>query len=365
MSEKKLEKIDKNMKIPEKAGEELEWRHAYEKPFELAGFKYFEEDRLYWRLPAKPSRELPDGPAYLRKQTAGGQVRFQTSSKKIAVRGELVNTSSMHHMPATGQSGFDLYLGAPGEQRFYNNTKIPPNETKFSQDLMILDSSEKLNCTINFPLYNEVKSVEIGLEPGAEILPPPPYADEKSVIVYGTSITQGGCAGRPGMAWTNILSRKLNLEFVNLGFSGSGRGEPEMAEIITEMPCEPLLYILDYEANCVSPERFAETLPEFIDILRGKYPLVPILVLSKIKFPAEAFLKNQRERYRKQLEMQKELVKKRREAGDENIFFFDGCRLLDDSFYDECTVDGVHPNDLGFFTIARNLEPEIRKILSL
>lgn len=362
MSKSQLEKFDENMKTLKSAEDGLLWREAHDPQFHLAGFKWFGQDKLYWRLPANPELELPPGPEYLKKNTAGGQVRFQTNSRKIAVRGKLMHASEMHHMPPTGQSGFDLYFGAPGKQRFFNNTKFTPKDTEFEQELLARENKEMWNFTINFPLYNGVEKLEIGLDPDSEILPPPPYAIGKPVIVYGTSITQGGCACRPGMAYTNILSRRLNLEFVNLGFSGSGKGEPEMARTIAEMPCEPCLYILDYEANCVSPELFRKTLPEFIDILREKYPEVPILIVSCFHMPRELVVAEHERFQKERLQIQREIVERKISEGDKNISFFDGRDMLGKD-YDECTVDGVHPTDLGFYLMAEALEDPVKDIL--
>src|SRR5690606_22957788 len=106
--------------------------------------------------------------------------------------------------------------------------------------------AEMRMITLNFPLYQGVQEIEIGLSPDAQLIAPTPYIDDRKVIVYGTSITQGGCAARPGMSYTNILSRMINYEFINLGFSGNGQGEPELSHIISQIE-RPALLVLDYE----------------------------------------------------------------------------------------------------------------------
>jgi len=180
-------------------------------------------------------------------------------------------------------------------------------------------------------------------------------------VVYGTSITQGGCACRPGMAYTNILSRRLNLEFINLGFSGNGRGEPEVARIIATLP-EPACFVLDYEANCTDPEQLRKTLPEFIRILRAAHPRIPLLVISRIPYAAEDHKPVAHGRRLERRDIQSQCVETFRQAGDSRIFFQDGSNLLGADF-DECTVDGSHPTDLGFLRMAEGLEPVFRKIL--
>jgi len=228
--------------------------------------------------------------------------------------------------------------------------------------LLDLSTANLRNVTLNFPLYRGVEQVSVGLERGARIEPPPPYADDRPVVVYGTSITQGGCAARPGMAYTNILSRRLNRPFVNLGFSGSGRGEPEVARCVAAVP-NPALFLLDYEANAWADRQLERTLPGFIDILRERHAETPILVVSKIRYPRELLEPDVLQGAADRRAFQRDLVDQRRAAGDANVHFLDGAGLLGDDF-DECTVDGSHPTTLGFWRMARGLEPALRRILS-
>lgn len=199
------------------------------------------------------------------------------------------------------------------------------------------------------------------MEKNASLATPTPFVDDRPIIVYGTSIAHGGCASRPGMCYTNILSRKLNRPFINLAFSGSGRGEPEVAEHIARIK-NPAMLILDYEANCTGPEHLAETLPGFIRILRAKHPVTPMLLVSKVAYAREVFdkeLKNAREMCKK---IERENVERCQAAGDKNIYFIDAEFFQGEDFW-ECTVDGVHPTDMGFYRMAENLLPEIEKRL--
>lgn len=339
------------------------WHSPKEQPFHVAGFAWFEQERSYRRLPRFPKHTLPAAVDYLANCTAGGQIRFHTNSSRLSVKVRLSGAADMNHMPATGQCGFDCYIGAIGEQMYCNTTKYDHSQKSY-EFVMFENMKRGLQpVTLYFPLYMGVEEVLIGLDPGAELAPPPPYASDKRVVIYGTSITQGGCASRPGMAYTNILSRKLPVEFINLGFSGSGKGEAEVAHTIAEIP-NPSLFVFDYEANCVSPELFQSTLPEFIRIVRNNHPEVPIVVLSQIRFGGEAFDSGLRELRLKRKEIQSETVKAFRQQGDTNIFFHDGEPMLGDS-YNECTVDGVHPTDLGFYRMAEHLEPVLRSYLHL
>jgi lysophospholipase L1-like esterase len=217
------------------------------------------------------------------------------------------------------------------------------------------------NFTLNFPLYQSVRGLAIGLDPQARIKAPAPYALDGRIVVYGTSITQGGCAARPGMAYTNILSRALNVEFINLGFSGNGRGEPEVCRTFAAIP-DVRLFIFDYEANADGFDQFSKTLPENIRIVRKHHHTVPVLVVSRIGFAKDITSADYRQEHERTRDMQARVVVKARAKGDRSIYFLDGSTLLGDDF-DECTVDGVHPTDLGFMRMARKMEPIIRKIL--
>jgi len=353
-----IEKLDPNMTLERADAEGVAWFDPRTPPFRLIGFPWIGGDNVYRRLPVKPQWPIRDAVDSLANSTAGGQVKFQSDSPKILLRVKLRQASGMYHMPATGQSGFDLYLGDASNQRYFSTTRFDAKATDYEVTLFTGAKTNR-HFTLNFPLYNGVKSVEIGVMAGATISPPLPYEHDGRVVVYGTSITQGGCAARPGMAYTNILSRRLNTEFVNLGFSGNGRGEPALANLINQIG-QKLLIVIDYEAN--AGESIRETLGPFVDILRAGDRDVPILVISKIRYAGELHDPSKLRSAEALARFQEELVKARRLAGDSNIHFIDGSSLLGEHA-DECTVDGVHPTALGFMKMAQGIEPAIRTIL--
>lgn len=353
--------LDANMQI-ESSKDELQWHSPLERPFQIAGFGWLEAERRYRRLPAKPAWNLPHAVDQLANCTSGGQIRFVTDSASLSLKVKLTGAADMYHMPATGQCGFDCYIGGPGEQVYYGSTKYNHRLTEYESVLFTDLTKENRVVTLNFPLYQGVDEVWIGLDPDAEIAEPPAYESQQKVIVYGTSITQGACASRPGMAYTNILSRRFNLEFLNLGFSGNGKGEPELAHLLAELQ-HPACLILDYEANCVSTELFQQTLPNFIEIYREKHPLTPILVISRITHAKEHFEQGMRQDRADRKEISRQTVEERREKGDAHIYFCDGSALLGD-YPQDCTVDGSHPTDLGFARMADGLTPVLQRILA-
>ncbi len=354
------QKLDPNMSLKKADADGIVWFDPREEPFELSGFEWIEQDGVYRRLPVKPAWEIRDAVDQLANHTAGGQIRFRSNSRRILVKVELRERSGMYHMPATGQSGFDLYIFDGEEQKYWKTTRFPHDSIHYQAELFNGNDAQKRVFTLNFPLYNGVNSVWIGLDQGSMAEAPPPFMRPGKIVVYGTSITQGGCVGRPGMAYTNILSRDLDMQFVNLGFSGNGRGEPALAYLINEIP-DTRMIVLDYEAN--AGLSIKETLGPFVGVLRDKHPDIPILIMSKIRY---AYNQEGNESYEKWMELrdfQAELVAKRKEAGDKYIYFLDGSTVLGED-YDECTVDGVHPNDLGSFRIAEALEPVIEGMLT-
>ena len=175
----------------------LTWHRPDAPPFHLAGFAWYADDRQYRRLPAVTHVPLPEGVATNALCPAGGQIRAQTDAQRLSIRARLTAPADFDHMAPTGQNGFDCYLGVAGAQRFYSTTRFDRNCREYESVLLDFPTREMRYVTINFPLYRAVEEVLVGLDDGTVVLPPLPYADDRPVVVYGTSITQGGCASRP------------------------------------------------------------------------------------------------------------------------------------------------------------------------
>jgi hypothetical protein len=339
----------------------LVWHSPWEKPFRLEG--------MGWRLPGtfrrmpleQPREKLTEAVDALAWHTAGLQLHFRTNARRICLRVKLRGVHAMDHMPATGECGFDLYLGDVGAMRYAGTSRFNRAKDAYQATLCNLPTAERRTVTVNFPLYQGVAELAVGVEAGSRITAAPRRAWKRPVVVYGTSITQGGCASRPGMAYTNILSRRIDAEFLNLGFSGSGRGEPGVAEVIATLPA-PALFVMDYEANCSLLENLRKTLPGFLGILRRRWPRTRILVVSKVPYAREAFDTEARKARLANRNFQRQTVARLRRAGDTRITFFDGGNLLGRE-YTECSVDGCHQTDLGFLRMADGLELPLRKLL--
>ena len=345
-----ISKLDPNFSLDKSSDNGICWHDPLYEPFEILGFPWLKTIPGYRRLPPKSEKlDIPDAVDALANCTSGGQIRFAADAKKIFVRVELAGVADMCHMPATGQCGFDCYIGAYGEQRFSNCAKYDRTQDHYECILFEQESPDWREVTLNFPLYKGVKSVFVGLNDDAQVKKAQPLKNNKRFIFYGTSITQGGCASRPGMSYPNILSRRLGVECINMGFSGNGKGEPILAEMIASIQ-NPGCFVLDYAANA-NYQMMEATLAEFIRILRKGHAHVPIVVASVIRYARNSFIDKFDIDDENYYLMQENIVESFRANGDKHIFLLDGSTILGED-YDECTVDGVHPNDIGFMRLA-------------
>ncbi len=341
----------------------MKWFSPAVEPFELEGMAFFEKDKLYRRMPLNPEQPFSNAVEQLSWNTAGVKLRFRARLKRLAVHVHLTEPHSFDHMPATAQCGFDCYAGDENGLRFYGVTRFDRSKLEYESVFFELDKTRELELVVNFPLYSGVSSVLLGLDRDAEIYAPTRRSYSKRIVVYGSSITQGGCASRPGMAYPNILSRRLDAEVINLGFSGSGLAEAEVAREIARID-NVGMFIADCEANCHTPEWVSGHYPEFLRILRESHAGTPILVLSASPKAYEYYNETERGYRQENKCFERELVEKLRAAGDRDIYFLDYDDILGEDWLDE-TVDGTHATDLGFTYISNGLEPVIRGILNL
>ncbi len=349
----RLEEIDENLKIETNLNKsDIKLYSALEKPFCIYGVKY--EDGKFRRMPENVAKNVNDGVGYLHTNTSGGRVRFKTDSSYIAISAKMCNIGKMDHFAITGSAGFDMYVRENGQDKF-NSTFRPPFDIRNGyESIFEFKTSEMREITINFPLYSDVCSLYIGLEEKAKVEAPTPYSNKKPIVYYGHSITQGGCASRPGNSYPSIISRGLNVDFINLGFSGSARGEKEMAEYIASLDMEMLVY--DYDHNAPTWEHLQETHEAMFKIIRKVHPTVPIIMMTSTSM---ARCHDNQEK-RRQIIYQ--TYKNALDNGDENVYFWDAGKEFA-PYAEYGTVEGCHPNDYGFVGIATSLEPLIKKIL--
>ncbi len=322
--------------------------------FQLIGKGFTATESPYHRLPAY-LKEVTRPPVWsLSKNCTGIAVRFRTNSRTIAAKWEVEGDVVMNHFAPSGIKGLDLYCLEKGKWQFVNTAR--PTGKSSTYVIISNMTGKEREFMLNLPLYDGLISLEIGIESGATI--ENPLVDSprkhKPVVIYGTSITQGGCASRPGMAYPGILSRMLDREVINLGFSGQGKLDLEIAEAMADIDAS--CFVIDCLPN-VSPQQMKENYVRFVEIIREKKPGTPILLMENVYYPHMAF--NQgissliAEKNGLLLGIWKEM------KGKGNIYYIGAARLLGDDF--EGTVDGVHPTDLGFLRMAQHLYPVIRK----
>ena len=344
-----------------KAAPDVEWVPSSDDRFTMRGLWWYEEnERCFSRLPHRAKDVVREPVWQLAQCPAGARLCFRSDTTSIRVRCMLPHATPMAHMPLTGQSGFALYCGGPG--RVLPRALAFPQlkETEFERVLFEGVSPALREYTLYLPLYEGVTSLEVGLDKGAAVEAPSAPAVEAPVVFYGTSITQGGCAHTAGADYESILGRMLDLDTINLGFSGNGQGEPEVAELISEIDAS--LYALDYVAN-VDLATLEATLPRFVEILRAKHPETPIALMSRVVFTACTYSPEAREKQEAQRDIIIHFYSRARQAGDANIHFMDGNALIPYGAQLAYSDQGVHPTSVGFQMMAEGLAPQIAQIL--
>ncbi len=317
----------------------------------------------YDRLPAKAEKAVRKEVWSLSKNAAGLKIVFNSNAPDITVRYVLVKKNyAMNHFPATGVSGIDLYAKnadgswawAPGNYSFKDTITF-----KFTN--LNLDKAKYKNGRefhLYLPLYNSVEWLEIGVAKD-KTFNPLPVSKEKPIVVYGTSIAQGGCASRPGMAWTNILNRDLNIPVINLGFSGNGRLEKELIDLLLEIDAN--IFILDCVPNLGGEiPAIKDKTVYAVKAIRAKYPHTPIVLSDHSAFTTNRL--NQT-RSRGLVLMNAASQSAFNELKTQKITGVYYITQKEINFGTDETVDGTHPTDYGMYKNAKAYEKTIKAIL--
>lgn len=342
--------IDENLRanaIPRET--DLVWHDAAEAPFALYGAC---QAAPFLRMLEEVAATVSTGVAELSRHTAGVRVRFRTDSPYIAVRLGYDVISHMSHMPPSGINGADLYAVADKRYAFVG-AFIPPLDADTGFAAILTTNSALRDYEVNFPLYNSVDTLHIGLKAGCTLAAAAGYTVDTPVVFYGSSITQGGCASRPGNSYESFLSRWLDMDYLNLGFSGSARGEQTMADYIAGLPMSA--FVCDYDHNAPDVEHLRATYLPFYRTIRQKRPELPFVMVSRPDFKegSDALRAVIYDAYHTAVA-----------EGNKKVWFVDGETLFG-AARDSCTVDGTHPNDLGFYRMAQGLFPVLKTILCL
>ena len=350
------------------AQEAINWWNPEQHPFDVVEGQAApsESTDFYSRLPDRLEARVREPVWGLSRHAAGLLIRFRSDADQIRVRYQVPDLAAMDHMPATGASGVDLYaIDSEGQWHWararrnfgdtiqYNFTQLRPNDERheFGREYRLY-----------LPLYNAVSTLEIGTPEGC-LFRPLPARLEKPIVIYGTSIAQGACASRPGMAWTNILGRKMDRPLINLAFSGNGRLEPELIGLLTEI--DAAVFVLDCLPNLTNPEAYPrenlqQRIREAVTSLRKARPEASILLVDHAGYTDGGLVTARKTAYERVNLIQQQTYSELIAEGVHNLYYLDRKSLalgLDDM------VDGTHPNDLGMQHYAEAYETALRKIL--
>lgn len=349
-----IESIDGNFKVETNIEKnDICFCSVLQDPFSLHGLHY--KNGQFCRMPEEIAQKVNPGVHFLYSNTSGGRVRFQTNSQYIAISAKMKNVGKMPHFALTGSAGFDMYIGKNENSKFISTFCPPFDITDGYESIFEFQNCEMREITINFPLYSDVCELYIGLQKSAFIDAATPYKTQKPVIFYGSSITQGSCASRPGNAYPAILSRWYDFDFVNLGFSGNAKGEAIMAEYIAGLDMS--IFVLDYDHNAPTSEYLLNTHFNMYQTVRKAHPGIPIVMMTKVSMDRIS------DNSSKRREIIFKTYRDAKDNGDNNIYFWNGSKEFA-PYVDYGTVEGCHPNDCGFYVMAESLRKVFDNILS-
>ena len=348
--------VDGNMIVPTTLNEhDLVFCDVRRPPFSVYGLWKNAEESCFCRMPDEMAGAVSPAIRTLARHTAGGRVRFSTDSPYVAIKAVMPYVKQMDHIPLTGSSGFDLYLDTDTDSRYIHTFRIPISATDGYESIVKFPDRRMRHFTLNFPPYNAVNALYIGLSTDAVVGEGRAYRDMAPIYYYGSSITQGACASRPGLAYPNIISRRLNLDFVNLGFSGNAMAQPAICRFMAEQPMS--IFVSDYDHNAPNPDHLSHTHYALYEKIRAAHPTIPYIMLSRPDF----------DRNYADAEARRSVIietyDRARAAGDKMVYFIDGQSIFRGPWEDSCTVDGTHPNDIGFMLMAEHIGRAISRFL--
>ena len=324
----------------------------FDKPLKVFGIPFFEEKQQLARLSDELIAQLPHL-NHLGRRCAGARVAFKTDSPTFTIKVVLKTLTPDVGMSLFSCQSVQVMLGERENARHLGVVNPPDYQTKTFQKIFN-KSSELEQITVYFPRNEQVETIEFTVEDGAIVAEPTPYKHKKPVVFYGSSITEGGCSCNSTNAYNAILSRWLDFDYYNLGFSNNAKGELSMADYINTIDMGVFVY--DYDHNAPTVEHLSSTHKLFFDRIREAHPDIPILMMTR---PAEV--------YNEQMIARRDIVKTTYyaavAAGDKNVYFIDGETFYGETDRNLCSFDNCHPNDLGFFRMASVIRPILKEML--
>lgn len=351
--------IDENMISAENNENGISWHKVDSSHMDLYGIDASVENSITYRIPESIAEKCNNGVLDQCKYSAGVRLRFGTDSKTICIRAEFGKYAEPISVGCCSVFGFDLYKCEDNGQEVFRHLFRPPvgfDKKILDNDPYTAKDTGFTYYTLNFPLFSEVKELYIGIESGSTLSEGISYVNELPVVFYGSSITHGAAASRPGNIYEGFISQKYNLNYTNLGFAGSARGEEAIAEYIAGRKMSA--FVCDYDYNAPTEEHLRKTHYKFYEIIRKNNPDIPYIMISRPNYfhdvkKAKATRKIIYESYKKALD-----------SGDSNVYFIDGETLLQGDFMESCTLEGVHPNDFGFKRMADIIGKKVFEVIN-
>ncbi len=350
----RIDQADKNFKTVTTLEEtDIAFYDVRQEPFKLYNFYNPKQEEVFRRLPEEIAKNSNEGVYYVSRNTPGGRVRFSTNSRYVAIKADMYNVELVNRMAMAGTAGFDLYE-VRGDKYKYIETYLPPIDTKdgFESVIYLPDSKER-TFEIYFPIYSGVKNLYIGLQETATLKEAHDYTNTKPILFYGSSVTHGACATRPGLAYPAMVERKLDTDVLNLGFSGSCHAEQILVDYMTTLDFSA--FVSEYDYNEETAEELEKRHYNMYSTFRKAHPDIPIILMSRPSFDIE------KPEYVKMRDVVKDSYEKAVKSGDNNVYFLDGEFLYDGS--DDCSSDNIHPNDLGFSRISEKIVNILKEVL--
>ena len=318
------------------------------------GLPLFYKNGLFERVP-KNVREAVPSLEMLGRRCTGTRVCMRTNSKTVKVVMDFETYSPDIGMSIFACQSANVYIGSHADSKFMGLVNPGSYSAKHSEGTFTKSGSFE-DVMVLIPRNEVIAYIGFEVDDDAQLELPQQYTYETPVLFYGSSITEGGCCSRLASAYPNIISRHLDTDYINFGFSGSAKGEAAMADYIGSLDISML--VMDYDYNSPSPEHLAATHEAFFKQIRRHKPELPVLILScpNPEYMPEA---------EKRLEIIRQTYENALAAGDKNVYFINGREFYGETDRDYCTVDTTHPTDLGFYRMANVIEPVIKKVLEL
>ena len=373
-------KVDKNFLIEQEDQKDVEYFSAREIEGALYGVFYDESRSIYCRMPDELSRSVSEWVHYNARCTAGGRLRIETDSPYITLRAIEPKEKVASSMTPTAQFGFTIEEG-----HLYHGDVSPTlwdeYVTKADSEYFVFQGTRHFapnkqlrSLTIHFPMYNTVNELYVGVKKGSILRKAKDYKYKTPIVFYGSSIEQGASASRPGNDYVSTVCKWLGSDYLNMGFSGACRGEKIMAEYLASLNASA--YVIAYDYNAGSVEHYENTHYQLYKIIREKNANTPILFTTRANvtinscmidgkkiFFSEPYSSTADCEVNRFQKVALETYEKAKADGDKNVFFLGGEKLYGDEDGEMNNSDHIHPNDLGFYKMAKAVYPIVKKMI--